>query len=60
MVASSNSYINVCSGFVDINNNLLTGYTCAKGYTPLTLTIANVATVSGCLSCNGLDGSSAL
>lgn len=39
----------VCSGFVDVNNNLIKGYTCKTGYTNLYFT----NTVKGCMSCAG-------
>jgi hypothetical protein len=41
----------VCSGFVDVNNNLIKGYTCVTGYTTLYYT----DTVKGCMSCAGLS-----
>jgi len=39
----------VCSGFVDVNNNLIKGYTCKTGFTNLYFT----NTVKGCMSCAG-------
>jgi len=39
----------VCSGYVDVNNNLIKGYTCKTGFTNLYFTNK----VKGCISCAG-------